>query len=81
MQKKMYLMLHDMKRAGWCVYREETPTMISFHAGPFSEQAAAESEAKRLNDVVEEFVQAVEKVMLNGTGTGEKPVGLLSGKN
>lgn len=39
------------KRAGWCVYQRIDNLCDRFHAGPFSEQAAAESEAERLNRV------------------------------
>lgn len=46
-----YLVSYNVDKAGWCVYKILNELVMEFHAGPFSEQAIAQSEAKRLNDL------------------------------
>lgn len=43
-----YVAALSMARCGWCVFLN---VLMEFHAGPFPNQAAAESEAKRLNQL------------------------------
>ena len=40
------------KHNGWCVFKRKSEMFSEFQAGAFSERAAAQSEAKRLNDLV-----------------------------
>lgn len=39
------------KHNGWCVFKRKSELFSEFQAGAFSERAAAQSEAKRLNDL------------------------------
>ncbi len=45
----MYVVVFSHAHCGYCVYRRIDALSMTFHAGPFSELAAAESEAARLN--------------------------------
>lgn len=48
---EMFVAAFSMERSGWCVFKEIDDLTMRFHAGPFSEAAAAESEARRLNGI------------------------------
>ncbi|ACV36806.1 hypothetical protein CAP2UW1_3549 [Candidatus Accumulibacter phosphatis] len=47
----MFVAGFSRERNGWCVFRLIDDLAMTYHAGPFSERAAAESEAKRINDM------------------------------
>jgi len=47
----LFLAGKDEKRNGWCVFLKLDDIQMRYHAGPFREQADAESEAKRLNEL------------------------------
>ena len=47
----MFVAAFNVDRNGWCVFRLIDDLTMTYHAGPFSERAGAESEARRLNDM------------------------------
>lgn len=46
-----YFIDFSHKHNGWCVFKRKGELFSEFQAGAFSERAAAQSEAKRLNDL------------------------------
>ncbi len=54
-----YIPMEILSRGGWCVSIEKSPDDITvdFHAGPFASEAAAASEAARLNAAVDAHQQ------------------------
>lgn len=51
MKPRPFEVLRSPSTKSWAVYLVVNPLYCRFHAGPFSEQAVAESECKRLNDL------------------------------
>lgn len=58
---------YSIERIGWCVYQRESSLEMRFHAGPFSEKAAAESESQRLNDLVRNSMATMDETYGDGT--------------
>jgi len=52
MQRQHYSR-YDDNRAGWCVFKKDNELISQFHAGPFETKQHADSEAERLNDLME----------------------------
>jgi hypothetical protein len=53
----MYTVSYSIERFGWCIWRIKNNLSMFYHAGPFSEHAVAESEARRLNAIQPNTIQ------------------------
>ena len=50
---RTYYVMHDVDRAGWCIFIKDSELISRFVAGRFESKEHAESEAFRLNEKIE----------------------------